>query len=62
MIAQDLITRLQTIVHEHGLGLKDVVIDINGLRMQLADIDDIKILEDGRISLVMGDWKNEDSW
>lgn len=62
MIAQDLITRLQTIVHEHGLGLKDVVIDINGLRMQLSDIDDVKVLEDGRISLVMGDWKNEDPW
>ena len=62
MIAQDLITRLQTIIHEHGLGLKDVVVDINGLQTQLADIDDIKILEDGRISLVMGDWKNEDPW
>ena len=46
MIAQDLITKLQTIVHEHGLGLKDVVVDINGLKMQLADIDDIKVLED----------------
>ncbi len=62
MIAQDLITILQTIVHEHGLGLKSVVIDINGLQAQLADIDDIKILEDGKISLVMGDWKNEDPW
>ena len=62
MIAQDLITRLQTIIHEHGLGLKDIVVDINGLQTQLADIDDIKILEDGRISLVMGDWKNEDPW
>lgn len=62
MIAQDLITRLQTIIHEHGLGLKDVVVDINGLQTQLADIDDIKVLEDGRISFVMGDWKNEDSW
>ena len=54
MIAQDLITRLQTIVHEHGLGLKDVVVDINGLRMQLAEIDDIKILEDGKISPCYG--------
>ena len=62
MIAQDLITRLQTIIHEHGLGLKDIVVDINGLQTQLADIDDIKVLKDGRISLVMGDWKNEDPW
>ena len=62
MTAQDLITKLQTIVHEHGLGLKDVVVDINGLKMQLAEINDIEVLEDGRIGLVMGDWKNEDPW
>ena len=62
MTAQDLITKLQTIVNEHGLGLKDVVIDINGLKIQLAEINDIEVLEDGRIGLVMGDWKNEDPW
>jgi len=62
MTAQDLVTRLQTIIHEHGLGLKDVVVDINGMRMNLADIDDVTILEDGRVGLIMGDWKNQDPW
>lgn len=62
MIAQDLSTRLQTIIHEYGLGLHDVLVDINGLNVHLANIDDVKILDDGRIALVMGDWKNEDCW
>ena len=62
MTAQDLSTKLQTIIHEHGLGLHDVLVDINGLKIQLADIDDVKVLEDGRITIVMGDWKNEDCW
>ena len=62
MKAQELVTHLQTAIHEHGLGLKDIVVDINGLQIQLADIDDIKILKDGRISLIMGDWKNEEPW
>ena len=62
MTAQDLSTKLQTIIHEHGLGLHDILVDINGLKTQLADIDDVKVLDDGRITIVMGDWKNEDYW
>lgn len=62
MTGQELSTRLQSIIHEHGLGLHEVVIDINGMKMNLAAIEDINILPDGRISLVMGDWKNEDPW
>lgn len=62
MTSQELVTKVQSIVHDSGLGLHDVVIDINGLQMNLADITDVQILKDGRISLVMGDWKNEDSW
>ncbi len=62
MTGQELVTKLQSIIHDSGLGLHDVVIDINGLRMNLADINDVEVLNDGRISLVMGDWKNEDPW
>ncbi len=62
MTGQELVTKLQSIIHDNGLGLHDVVIDINGLRMNLADINGIEVLNDGRISLVMGDWKNEDPW
>ena len=62
MTGQELVTKLQSIIHDRGLGLHDVVIDINGLRMNLADINSVEVLNDGRISLVMGDWKNEDPW
>lgn len=58
---RELSTTLQTLCH-HGHSLSNVVVDINGPQVHLADIDDVKILKDGTVSLVLGDWKNTDMW
>ena len=53
----ELTSDLQTLCHE-GHSLSEVVVDINGMQVHLAEIDEIKVLADGTVTILIGDWIN----
>ena len=67
MTLQELTTRLQTLCHD-GYAQKKVLIDINGYGVHLATVEEVKFrfessaMQDGYISVTMGNWENKEAY
>lgn len=67
MKLQELTSRLQALCHD-GYAQKEVLIDLNGYGVHLAPVEEIKfrfessVMEDGYISVTMGNWDNKEAY
>lgn len=67
MTLQELTTRMQTLCHD-GYAQKEVLIDSNGYGVHLAPVEEVKFrfessaMQDGYISVTMGDWENKEAY